>query len=232
MHTGKAASFPPTEKSNGAREPLARSTLVADVHDYDLERKELLHLDCHLRLLLVVERPAEHARLLRDGVGDELVHRERLRGGGRLGDHRRLGRSLGRRGLAHARASHRVRAGAAAGKVVDLGDGRVGGDLADRLDLTDAPLAAEAVGLQPLPVLAGGDLLLGGRGLGPVFVSAVVPLLVRDLASSVQRVARLSAHGQQDRAADGADRGAARRKLGQPQSLRAQQEREEQHERR
>eukprot|EP00964_Phaeocystis_antarctica_P052074 scaffold30448_cov63-Phaeocystis_antarctica.AAC.5 len=111
----------------------------------------------------------------------------------------------------------------------------------------DAPLAAEAVGLQPLPVLAGGDLLLGGRGLGPVwvrlgwsvgvrgtgekgqlelgrgrgrrarakasagsgavpgpragsgpvsglsftFVSAVVPLLVRDLASSVQRVARL-----------------------------------------
>eukprot|EP00964_Phaeocystis_antarctica_P052072 scaffold30448_cov63-Phaeocystis_antarctica.AAC.3 len=57
MHTGKAASFPPTEKSNGAREPLARSTLVADVHDYDLERKELLHLDCHLRLLLVVERP-------------------------------------------------------------------------------------------------------------------------------------------------------------------------------
>ena len=44
-------------KKARAREPLARSTLVADVHDYDLERKELLHLDCHLRLLLVVERP-------------------------------------------------------------------------------------------------------------------------------------------------------------------------------
>ena len=35
---------------------------------------------------------------------------------------------------------------------------------------SDAPLAAEAIRLQPLPVLAGGDLLLGGRGLGPVWV--------------------------------------------------------------
>ena len=182
------------------------------------------------------ERPAEHALLLRDGVGDELVHAERLRGDGRpgrqklglglgmglglglelglglglglsggrasdcaavvggccgrqrlqvqrdtageqrgvpqsrlwlagqagsphspqrdtvvalrgqlvpptppLGDHWRLRCSLGCHGLAHARTGERIRVAAAADKVVDRLLGRLAGDLADRLDLADAP---------------------------------------------------------------------------------------------
>ena len=48
----QASTFPPTQTSKG---PL--STLRSPTFNYDLERKELLHLDCHLRLLLVVERP-------------------------------------------------------------------------------------------------------------------------------------------------------------------------------
>ena len=44
--------------------------------------------------------------------------------------------------------------------------------------------------------------------------------------------AHLSAPRQQDRAADGADRGATRRKLGHAQSLRALQQREQHRERR